>query len=343
MFLSLTVFFAVSANATQGRSSSTSRPGLSVVIPTRDTVDLTLRCLDTVLEAGGSLDLEVIVVDDGSCDGTPARFRVRAPSVRLLRHEQPCGFTMSANEGLHAASRPILLLLNSDTEVAPGSLDVLADTFARCPDLGIAGAQLLQPDGRAQWSRGRKIPGLLWLFVQASGLAAALGRHRTYRKLRPLDTTMDREAAWVPGTALAMRREVWDRVGPFDESFRLYAQDLDLCVRTRDAGWAVRILAAFRVRHHQGATVQGVLGTSGRQHPELLWSDLLRWTLKHRGRDYARRAGLALLAGARLRLIGRRLWTPAVPKRRRDVWSRENREIQTALDALRNLSLNNRM
>jgi GT2 family glycosyltransferase len=314
-----------------------------VVIPTRDTADMVLQCLDAVFDHDGALDLEVIVVDDGSRDGTAARIQAAVPRVRVLRHEHPKGFTAAANKGLDETTRPVLLLLNSDTQVVSGALKVVADVFARCPELGIAGAQLLQADGRPQWSRGESLPGLLWLFAQSSGLGAALGRYRAYRRFRPLDTAIDRDVAWVPGTALAMRREVWEQVGPLDETLHFYAQDLDLCARTRNAGWAVRLLADFKVRHHQGATVQAVLGAAGRQHHALLWSDLIRWASKHRGRPFGRRAGMAVTAGARLRLIGRRMWTPAIPRKRRDVWSRENEEIQNGLNAIRTLSRSDRL
>jgi hypothetical protein len=158
-----------------------------------------------------------------------------------------------------------------------------------------------------------------------------------------MGTSIDREVAWVPGAALAMRRELWQELGPLDESFRLYAQDLDLCVRARRAGWAVRVLAAFRVRHHQGATVQTVLGASAPHLAALFWPALLLGRATMRGPRYARRAGIAVRAGARLRLIGRRMWTPTIPIHHRHTWEKGNNEIRTALAALREAELHDRM
>ncbi len=309
-------------------------PGISVVVPTRDTRDVTLRCLESVRVTAGPIATEVVLVDDGSRDGTADAVRAQFPEVRVVRHQTSVGFSAAANAGLRATSRPVLLLLNSDTEVQPGALDALMTAFDRDTRLGIVGAALVYPDGRPQWSGG-SAPSLSWLFAEASGAARAIARVPGYRRLRPLAVAADRDVDWVTGAALAMRRDVWDQVGPLDESFRLYGQDLDFCLRARDRGWGVRIVAAFRVLHHHGATVERVFGRAGRQHPESLWTDLLRWAGKRRGPSWARRAGWAVAAGGRLRLIGRGLLTPAVPAALREAWRGETRELRGALAALR--------
>ena len=190
-------------------------------------------------------------MDDGSRDGTFDRVRSSFPDVRLLRHDATRGFTAAANTGLRTASGSILLLLNSDTEVHPDGFRVLTDAFERDPQLGIAGAQLLNSDGSPQWSGGR-VPDCLWLFAEASGVVRQLARLPGYRRMRPLARATDRDVAWVSGAALAMRRSVWQRLGPLDESFRLYGQDLDFCTRAGDAPWKIRVLSGFAVLHHQG-------------------------------------------------------------------------------------------
>ncbi len=316
------------------RYRSVAPPALSIVVPSRDTRALTIRCLASIEAAARVADSEIILVDDGSGDDTAAEVRVRFPGVRVVRHEVPRGFTAAANTGLRLASGAVRLLLNSDTELRPGGLDVLIEAFDADPSLGIAGAQLAYPDGAAQWSGGRA-PGLAWLFAEASGLAGALARLPGYRRLRPLDRRADRDVDWVTGAALAMRRDVWEAVGPLDEAFGLYGQDLDFCLRAGDRGWRVRIAAGFRVLHHHGATVARVFGRPGRQHVPAKWTDLRRWAEKRRGPAYARRVAWAIAAGAALRLAGRRVLTPAVPAPRRDRWLGETHELRLALAALR--------
>jgi N-acetylglucosaminyl-diphospho-decaprenol L-rhamnosyltransferase len=279
---------------------SSSAPPLSIVVPTHNTRELTLRCLDS-LAAAPVPGMEVVLVDDASADGTAAAAEEGHPGTIVLRNEAALGFTRSANLGLARARGEILLLLNSDTEVEPGGLQRLVEIFAMEPKLGIAGALLHYPDGSPQWSGGRE-PTLAWFFALASGLPKLLERLPFYRRAKPLDPDRPLAVDWVTGAAMAFRREVWETVGPLDEGFRFYAQDLDFCLRAKRAGWRTEIRPELRVLHHHGATISRAAGAHGHQHPELLWSDLLRWARKHRGPSWAGRARFVLRVGAALRI-----------------------------------------
>ena len=272
---------------------------LSIAIPSQDTRELTLRCLESLF-ASPVPGMEVILVDDASRDGTAEAIAARFPGVTVLRNEEAARFTRSANRGLARATGEILLLLNSDTEVEAGGLARLLEVFAREQELGIAGALLHYPDGSPQWSGGRE-PTLAWFFALTSGLPALLAKLPLYRRAKPL--TVDRPLAvdWVTGAAMAFRRAVWERAGPLDEGFRFYAQDLDFCLRARRAGFEVEVRPELRVLHHHGATIGRSPGARGRQHPELLRDDLLRWARKHHGPAWAAQAEIALRAGDRLR------------------------------------------
>jgi GT2 family glycosyltransferase len=318
---------------------------LSVVIPTRDTRELTLACLDSLVRAaapgGLGAALEVVVVDDASRDGTAEAIAERHPAVQVLRCESSVGFAQAANLGLARARGEVLLLLNSDTEVEPGGISALLAAMAADARLGAAGAMLHYPDGSPQWSAGRA-PTLPWLFGLASGLPALFGRLPHYRRVRPPGGGRSRTAGagvipvqWVTGAALALRREAWEQVGPLDDGFRFYVQDLDLCLRLGAAGWKVAVVSGFRVLHHHGATIGRAAAAGGPQNPELLWGDLLRWARKSRPGVWARAAVLALAGGARLRLFGRRIVLPFVPPPRRTAWRHGTRALAAALAALR--------
>ncbi|HEV7668605.1 MAG TPA: glycosyltransferase family 2 protein [Thermoanaerobaculia bacterium] len=308
---------------------------LSIVIPSRDTRDLTLACLASLGEPGP--EVEILVVDDGSRDGTAEAIKASPTlrNVRVLRSEEGTGFTRAANRGLIAARGELLLLLNSDTEVEPGGLTALRTAFAADLKLGAAGAALFYPDGRPQWSGGIA-PSDLWLFGLASGLPSLLGRLAPYRRARPLRQTG--EADWVTGAALGLRRSALEPIeapGPLDERFLFYAQDLDLCLRLRQAGWKIAILSTFRVRHHHGATIGRDAGASSDQkQPELLWTDLLRWAEKHRGPLGGASARRALRAGAALRAIGRALRRPFVPAGGRAAFRADDQAFRRAHRAL---------
>jgi len=308
-------------------------PRLSVVIPTHGTRELTLRCLSSLAAAGRS-DLEIVLVDDGSRDGT-AEAAALFPAIQVLRNESPEGFTRAANRGLRAARGGVLLLLNSDTEVEPAGLGALLERFSSQPALGVIGAALHYPDGSPQWSGGDE-PSLLWLFGLASGIPPLLARLPLYRRAKPLTPESGpRRAGWVTGAALAIRREAWATAGPLDERFRLYAQDLDLCLRVRQAGWEIEISPEFRVLHHHGATIGAQASALGRQDPGLLWTDLLRWARKHKGEPWAAKAGRALRWGGLLRLAGRRLARPFLTASRREEGRADDQVLRNALEALR--------
>ncbi len=315
-------------------ASAGSAPRLSVVIPTCDTRELTLRCLESVV--AGAPGCQVIVVDDGSGDGTAAAIARARPAVEVLVNERREGFSRAANRGLAAAAGELLLLLNSDTEITDGSLSALESAFARDSQLGVAGAELRFPGGAPQWGAGLEpTPG--WLFAQASGLPALLGRLPGYRRLRPPGRGPEARVDWVSGAAMAMRRSVWEAAGPLDERYRFYCQDLDLCLAARDLGWRVAVVAGFVVVHHHGATISAGGGSAAPYHPELMWTDLVRFADKRRGPAAARRATAALRAGARLRLLGRALAAPLVARARRGQWQRDTAAFAAGLQALQRL------
>ncbi len=314
--------------------SEPAEPRLSVVIPTRDTRELTMSCLAS-LRTCPPAGLEVIVVDDASGDGTVEAVAASFPDARVIRLEEQAGFTAAANRGLAAARGTVLLLLNSDTELSGECLHPLTDAFEGDPTLGAAGAELYYPDGSPQWSAGRA-PTLPWLFALASGLPHLLRRVPGYRWARPLHGNARGRVEWVGGAAMAISREAWASVGPFDESYKFYCQDLDFCLRLQERGWRVAVVPGFRILHHQGASVAQISGaTQQRFHPEFLWVDLLRWAGKGRGPTWQRRAARVVRLGTRIRIASRRAALPFIRAAAREVWSRDTRSFELALSAIR--------
>lgn len=291
------------------------------MVPTLDTRELTLRCVDAVLASRlpEGLGLEVVVVDDGSRDGTGEALAGR-PGVRVVRNEESAGFAGAANRGVAETRGEVVVLLNSDAELEPESLAVVAAAFAQDPTLGIAGAALRYPDGSPQWSAGGE-PDLTWLFAQASGIPALLGRLPGWRRVKPLHVDQPTDVGWVSGAVMAMRAAVWRSHGPLDATFAFYVQDLDFCLRARDGGWSVRLLPGFRATHRQGATIASSgTGTVGNLDLGLLWADFIAWAAKRRGPSFARRARAAILAGSGLRIAARSAALPFLPASRRREW-----------------------
>ncbi|MHB1047025.1 MAG: glycosyltransferase [Thermoanaerobaculia bacterium] len=290
---------------------------MSVVVPTLDTREMTRRCVAAALASRrhAGVEVEVVVVDDGSRDGT-AESLAGIAGVRVARNEAPTGYSRAVNRGVAESRGELLVLLNSDALLDDGSLAEATAAFAADATLGVAGAALRYPDGTPQWSAGRE-PDLLWLFAQASGLPALLGRIPGWRRAKPLHAAEPTDVGWVTGAAMAVRAATWREHGPLDVGYAFYGQDLDFCIRARDGGWRVRHLPGFRAVHEHGATIATKEGGAVRHESlALLWSDLVLWAGKRRGPAFARRAETAIRTGARLRLFGLALASPFSPRLR---------------------------
>ncbi|HSY50779.1 MAG TPA: glycosyltransferase [Thermoanaerobaculia bacterium] len=304
-------------------------PDLSIVIPTFNTASMTLRCCRAVLASMPDA-AEVIVVDDGSSDGTAELLAREVPSVQVVRLESNRGFAPAANRGVAATRGRIIVLLNSDAIVEEGALQAILSAFDADPILGVAGGRLLNEDGSPQWSGGRT-PTLAWMIGVVSGAGhlarffRSPGSRRKHRqeclchKRSPMWHGQEclchkrppmwhrhsclcsqRDIDWVSGAAMAIRREVWEAAGPLDERYRFYCQDIDLCLRARKAGWRVAVVENARVVHAIGGTVAG--DNKLHHDPEKLWSDLLDWGTAHYGRRWSVVARPALVLVAWLRI-----------------------------------------
>jgi hypothetical protein len=194
---------------------------------------------------------ELVVVDNGSRDDGLARLPIDA-RLRVLRNHDNPGFAVACNQGARACRATLLAFVNPDCFVEGDLLSRLADVFARDPGVGLVGADVVGPDGRAEPAARRRAPTLARMLRAALGARAALhvpaGAPGT---LTEVDATS--------GALMVMPREVFERVGGFDEGYRLHAEDLDLCRRVRAAGLRVAVLEGARAVH--------LKGTSSRRRP----------------------------------------------------------------------------
>jgi N-acetylglucosaminyl-diphospho-decaprenol L-rhamnosyltransferase len=269
---------------------------LSIVIPTFNTAAMTLACCRAAI-ASLPANGEVIVADDGSTDGTSDLLRDALPQVRLVRLDVNSGFGAAANAGVAEAKGTIILLLNSDACIDRNAMSALLDAFTADARLGVAGARLINSDGTLQWSGGPK-PTLLWMTVMVSGIATVLPRRKRTDGRGDVD--------WVSGAAMAFRSAVWNDAGPFNESYRFYAQDLELCIRARERGWQVRVIEDARVIHGGGETLRRSRDLARLPHdPAMLWLDLLTWGRAHYGRTWAMCARTLMSGAASLRIVAR--------------------------------------
>jgi hypothetical protein len=225
---------------------------LSIVIITRNTRELVGSLLASIGADGTLIPAlqEVIVVDNGSTDGTDAMVAAGFPRVSYVRNPENRGFAAAANEGFRRSSGEIVLFLNSDTRLIAGETTKLLDLMRQDASIGVAAPQLVYEDGRPQRSFA-PIPCLAFELLPASVLALFSTRFRT--KGKGLAAPSDVES--LIGAALMVRRRVFDVTGGFDERFFFFLEETDLCLRASREGFRVVFLPASRLVHLQGKTV----------------------------------------------------------------------------------------
>lgn len=232
---------------------------LSIIIVHWNVRDLLRRCLHSILEERESSSVEVIVVDNASSDGSVEMLRAEFPSVHLIANTENRGFPAANNQGITIAQGRYVLLLNPDTEVVGDALATMVAFADVHPDVGIVGPQLLNPDGSVQSSR-RRYPTLATALFESTWLEPYAPRS-LLRRYRMLDTPDDatQDVDWVDGAAVMARREGIEQVGPMDEGFFMYSEELDWCRRFREAGWRVVYLPTTRIIHHRGKSSEQVV------------------------------------------------------------------------------------
>lgn len=229
---------------------------LSVIVVNYNHGALLPACLDSVFSTAKDLAPEVIVVDNGSRDGSVETIQRLFPPVRCLANGENLGFARAANQGLAQAHGEYLLLLNPDTELLPGALPGMVAFLAERPEAGAVGPRILNPDGTLQHS-ARSFPDY-WtaLSHRSSLLTRWFPRNPLTRRylLTDWDHGSLRQVDWVSGACLMTRRAVMEAVGPLDEAYFLFVEDVDWCRRVWEAGWKVYYLPEARVIHHMGVS-----------------------------------------------------------------------------------------
>jgi N-acetylglucosaminyl-diphospho-decaprenol L-rhamnosyltransferase len=209
-----------------------------------------VQSLRTDTSAG---DVDIVVVDNGSKDGSVSALRAAVPDVRVVRSPGNVGYARAANLGIAASRAPLVAVLNPDTRVDPGTAGVLVERLESQPRVGACGPRILNADGSV-YPSARRVPsvpvaighGILGLWWPTNPFTAR------YREL-DADSSRPRLVDWVSGAAIWLRRDALDAVGGWDERYFMYMEDVDLCWRLRRAGWEIAFEPAAEVEHLQGA------------------------------------------------------------------------------------------
>ena len=217
------------------------KPRVSLVIVNFNAGQALVECLGSVVQRD-DVENEIILVDNGSTDGSRELARARFPELRLVELGENRGYAAANNRGLALATGEWVGLLNPDTVVPPGALRALVEVLQANPELGAVGPALVWPNEEPQpYSHGGD-PSPLYLARRAIGRLFGRALHAwAGGSLRRVD--------WVSGAALIARRAAIQQIGGLDEQFFLYFEDVDLCRRLRESGWQIAFVPSVAIVH----------------------------------------------------------------------------------------------
>jgi N-acetylglucosaminyl-diphospho-decaprenol L-rhamnosyltransferase len=207
-------------------------------------------CLRSLFDAGLHNSCEVVVVDNGSTDGSQEMLRTQFPQVQIVQNDSNVGLGKASNQGIEVTTAPYVLLLNNDTLVNGGSLDAMLDFMDATPDAGAVGGTLLNPDGSFQ-SGYNNFSSLLEEFLIATRLGdlvrAGYPSHRGGEFVRSV--------GWITSACLLVRRTALVEVGLLDEEYFIYGDEADLQYRLIRAGWRIYYLPNATTIHFGGRSM----------------------------------------------------------------------------------------
>ena len=253
-----------------------------IIVSYNNRLDLE-RCLDSIRQHPPAISHEILVVDNGSTDGSVETLRAQWSNVRLVALDRNVGFAAANNRGFRESQSELVLLLNSDTLVPQGSIDRLVGALRTLPGAAIVGPRLTDAGGRPELSFGRMMSPFVELRQKA--LVRFGGR-------RVIDlTSQSSEVDWVSGACLLVRRTAAESAGLLDERYFMYCEDVDFCAAVRAQGGRIYFVADAEVVHLRGRSKTATTNAAYRasqlafyrkHHPA--WAPVLRFYLAVQGK-----------------------------------------------------------
>jgi N-acetylglucosaminyl-diphospho-decaprenol L-rhamnosyltransferase len=248
---------------------------VSFIIPNWNHKQLLFECISSIYDTTGVAFGEVIIVDNASSDGSAEYIKGNFPHVIWVQNDINCGYAKAVNQGVKLSTGNFFFLLNNDITLAENSVKRLRSFLVDNPDAGAVAPQLYYPDGRVQVSC-RRFPTPPALLLEYFGVDK-IGRSRRW-KLKGEEHLGPRIVPQPMASALMVKRECWDAVGPMDEGFPIFFNDVDWCYRLyKNTRYKIYLYPTAKAVHHQGASAKRL----GYKKKVELYRGLMRFYCKH--------------------------------------------------------------
>jgi GT2 family glycosyltransferase len=226
------------------------QPDLSIILVCWNNKSYLEPCLESLYHPGLQCAFDVVVVDNGSTDGSQEMLREKYPQVRIIQNAENLGLGKASNQGIEVTKGRYILLLNNDTLVNGASFDAMVKFLDDHPQAAGVGGRLLNPDGSPQ-SFYNHFSTLGEEFLIASRLGESM------RPWYPTITHGEemKSVDWIGSACLMLRREALDQVGLLDENYFIYGDEADLQYRLKQAGWEIYFLPSAHTIHYGGRSM----------------------------------------------------------------------------------------
>jgi N-acetylglucosaminyl-diphospho-decaprenol L-rhamnosyltransferase len=276
---------------------------LSIIIVNWNSVDFLLDCLASIRTSTKSISYEVIVVDNASAETDVETLRQKCLGITLIQSKENLGFARANNLGFRHATGQYVLLLNPDTKLVGPAINTMLEQIERLPFAGIVGCKLLNTDLSVQLSSIRSFPKILNQVFDAEYLFLRWPSCPVWN-LAPLFSNNEDPAPVdvISGACMLLRREVFEQVGMFSEDYFMYAEDIDLNYKVKQAGFSNYYLGGATIIHHGGKS-------SGQRVSQwstiMQYNAMVRYYRKTRGRPYELlyRGAMGCAAAGRLMVL----------------------------------------
>ena len=276
---------------------------LSICIVSWNTVDLLSQCLSSIFAYTENLEFEVIIVDNGSTDGTLNMIKNDFPQCKLIESAENLGFTKANNLAVQHARGKYILYLNPDTELVSNSPEKMVHFLENNPNYGAIGPKLTLADGSIQYVCARTFPTPQNQFNLLTMLDRLFSRSKYFStvEMRYWDHNESRNIDCLLGACILTRKQIIDEIGGFDENIFMYAEDVDLCYRLHQAGWDLYYDADIMIKHYAGS--------SSKKEDYRFFSTIVQresnayFLHKHFGKSTMRRYIAAVFFGSFIRIL----------------------------------------
>ncbi|MEO0122577.1 MAG: glycosyltransferase [candidate division WOR-3 bacterium] len=231
---------------------------VSIVIVNYNVKHFLEQCLMAVEKARHNLNIEIIVVDNASVDGSQSMIKKKFPGVILIENQKNLGFAKANNQALKIARGKYILILNPDTLIQEDTLINLKNFLDEHPEAGAVGCKLINPDGSFQVASRRSIPTPWVAFTKIVGLSKIFPKSKTFGSynLTYISPDIESEVDVLSGSLMLVRNEILRKVGYFDEDYFMYGEDIDLCYKIKKAGSKIYYTPKTKAIHYKGESTK---------------------------------------------------------------------------------------